>query len=347
MKRIVQKFLLFGVATGIAILILLVTTTFTPREEYTVNTLHPNTHNFRIGFGSCNRPDEPLHIWTPINQLAPNVWIWGGDIIYADSTDVRAHISQYKQLYDLPQYAQLRKSAKIIGTWDDHDYGSNDAGLEYPSKRESQQALLDFLNEPTDSPRRQQEGVYTSYKLPFHDLMIKVVLLDSRYFREKPGPTADILGKAQWDWLENVLTRDPSDITIIVSGIQVIPGEHEFEKWSNFPQSRERLLNLLHSVSSPIKIILSGDRHHAEISKISATIRENHTSEIYELTASGMTHSRDYRKFEPNPTRIGELYSQRNFGLIEVAPPISPEKRPSVTLSVFGVNGENVLSVHP
>jgi len=221
----------------------------------------------------------------------------------------------------------------------------NDSGLEYPSKRESQRALLDFLEEPANTPRRQQEGVYTWYRFTFRNQRIKVVLLDGRYFREKPGPTADILGKAQWEWLENVLTNYPSDITILVSGIQVIPSEHEFEKWSDFPQSRERLLGLLHSVSSPVKIILSGDRHHAEISKISATI-EGQTSEIYELTSSGMTHSRDYRKFESNKARIGELYSKRNFGLVEVAPPAAPGKPPSVTLSVFGIDGKTALSVH-
>jgi len=343
MKPTFQKLLLFGLATSA--IALLLTATFFDREEYTVNTLYPNHENFRIGYGSCNRPDEPLDIWTPINQLEPDIWIWGGDIIYADNTDIRAHKAQYTELYNLPQYAQLRKKAKIIGTWDDHDYGSNDAGLEYPTKRESQRALLDFLDEPADSPRRQQEGVYTSYRFHFHNLMIKVVLLDGRYFREKPGPTADNLGKAQWEWLENVLKKEPSDITILVSGIQVIPAEHEFEKWSDFPQSRERLLNLLHSVPSPIKIILSGDRHHAEISTVSTTV-EGKTSEIYELTSSGMTHSRDYRKSEPNKARIAELYSKRNFGLIEVAPPTSSDKRPSVSLTVFGVHGKAVLSVH-
>jgi alkaline phosphatase D len=157
--------------------------------------------------------------------------------------------------------------------------------------------------------------------------MIKVVLLDGRYFRERPGPAADILGKVQWEWLENVLTNNPADITVLVSGIQVIPSQHEFEKWSDFPQNRERLLNLLHSVSSPFKIILSGDRHHAEISKISAKF-QGKSSEIYELTSSGMTHSRDYRKFEANDARIGELYSKRNFGLVEITPPLLAENAP-------------------
>lgn len=344
MKRVIIKLLLFGLVIGAGIFL---ATKITPRQEHISSTLYPNLENFRIAFGSCNRPDEPLDIWTPINQLRPNLWIWGGDIIYADSTDTNVHTRQYQELYNLPQYSQLRTLARVIGTWDDHDYGSNDAGLEYPSKRESQRALLDFLDEPADSPRRLQEGVYTSYKFPFHDLLIKVVLLDGRYFREKPGPNADILGKAQWEWLENVLMKDPSDITILVSGIQVIPTEHEFEKWSDFPRSRERLLNLLHAVPSPIKIILSGDRHHAEVSKASANLADGRTSEIYELTASGMTHSRDYRKFEPNRARIGEIYSKRNFGLVEIAPNTSAAGRTEVTLSVFGVDGTRVISVHP
>lgn len=343
MKPVTRKFLLYGLVAIVVIALLI--TNLPHHEQPTTNTLHPNHNNFRIGFGSCNRPDEPLDIWTPINQLEPDLWIWGGDIIYADSTDVSAHRRQYSELYNLPQYARLRKKAKIIGTWDDHDYGMNDSGQEYPSKRESQGALLDFLDEPADSPRRMQEGVYTWYQFPFHELMIKVVLLDGRYFREAPGATSDILGKAQWEWLESALKNNPSDITILVSGIQVIPHQHEFEKWSDFPQSRERLLNLLHSVPSPFKIILSGDRHHAEIFRISANI-DGKTSEIYELTSSGMTHSRDYRKFETNDARIGELYSKRNFGLVEVSPPTTGEKRPAVALSVFGIDGRVVLSVH-
>jgi len=343
MKSTVRNLLLF--AFFVIIIILFDIFSWSSRKQYTLNTLSPNLSNFRIGFGSCNQPDEPLDIWTPINQLGINVWVWGGDIIYADSQNTTVHKKKYSKLHSLPEYSQLRSTTKIIGTWDDHDYGANDGGLEYPSKRESQSALLDFLEEPIDSPRRLQEGVYTSYKFSLQDVTIKVVLLDVRYFREQPGRTADILGKAQWEWLTNVLTKEPTDITIVVSGTQVIPSKHEFEKWSDYPQSREKLLTLLHSTPSTFKIILSGDRHHAEISKESKLLENNQTSEIYELTSSGMTHSREYRKFEPNPARLGDLYSKRNFGLVEITPPTLFEGRPSVSLSVFGIDGKNVLNV--
>lgn len=42
---------------------------------------------------------------------------------------------------------------QVIGTWDDHDYGLNDAGKEYSGKVFTQRLLLDFLDEPEDSKR--------------------------------------------------------------------------------------------------------------------------------------------------------------------------------------------------
>lgn len=53
----------------------------------------------------------------------------------------------------------------VVGIWDDHDYGINDGDIHYKYKQQSQQKLLDFLDEPADSPRRQQEGAYTEYTI--------------------------------------------------------------------------------------------------------------------------------------------------------------------------------------
>ena len=48
----------------------------------------------------------------------------------------------------------------MIATWDDHDYGVNDSGREYPAKEGSRQAMLDFFvtvwNTNRRSPAEQQ-----------------------------------------------------------------------------------------------------------------------------------------------------------------------------------------------
>ena len=43
---------------------------------------------------------------------------------------------------------------KIIGTWDDHDYGINDGHSDFIFKHETREMFLDFIDEPIDSPRR-------------------------------------------------------------------------------------------------------------------------------------------------------------------------------------------------
>lgn len=64
---------------------------------------------------------------------------------------------------------------QVIGTWDDHDYGLNDAGKEFSGKNMTQKLLLDFLDEAPDSPRwetlRQpiKSFIFFSFSPPFLD----------------------------------------------------------------------------------------------------------------------------------------------------------------------------------
>lgn len=167
-----------------------------------------------ITFGSCNKVDKPQTMWLDIAANNPNLWIWLGDIIYADTTNMRALANHYKRLKVTPGYKQLRKNTQIIGVYDDHDYGANDAGKGLPNKKGSQQCLLDFLDVPYREPVRRQEGAYQSYLFGKGEHQIKIIVMDTRYFRDTlipdpdpnhryiPNMEGDILGEAQWQWLE-------------------------------------------------------------------------------------------------------------------------------------------------
>src|SRR5436305_1258001 len=98
----------------------------------------------RIGFGSCVHQDRPQPIWTPIVAAKPELFLMLGDNIYADTEDMALMRKMYAQLAAQPGFKKLRGACPILATWDDHDYGGNDAGAEYPKKKESQQLFLDF-----------------------------------------------------------------------------------------------------------------------------------------------------------------------------------------------------------
>ena len=267
----------------------------------------------RIAFGSCNHQDLPQPLWTAVVADDPDLWIWLGDNIYADTADTSVMRAKYHAQLQRPEYQQLLRLCPVIGTWDDHDYGNNNGGKEFDAKRESQALLLDFLGEPTASQRRHQEGVYAAYSYGPPQRRIQVILLDTRYHREEPGPDADVLGEAQWTWLEKTLTDKAAALHIVASSIQVLPEEHPYEKWENFPKSRERLFRTIGRATSAV-LFLSGDRHLAEISRIT---HPDVDYPLYEFTSSGMTHSYTSLNEEPNRHRLGELHKQLNYGILD------------------------------
>ena len=298
-----------------------------------------------IGFGSCNKIDKPQTMWGDIAANNPNLWIWLGDIIYADTTDLRALAAHYKRLKTNPEYKKLRAKAQIIGVYDDHDYGANDAGKNLPNKRGSKKCLMDFLDVPMSAPVRKREGAYNSYLFGQGSQRIKIIIMDTRYFRdtliEDPDPDrryfpnmdGDLLGEEQWKWLEHELRSSPANLNILCSSIQILANDHGHEKWGNFPNARKRMLQLIAKTKPKNLLILSGDRHMAEISKMDL---QGLNYPLYDFTSSGITHIRS-GDTEVNKLRVGQMIVKKNFGLLKI---YWENDRPVVTMQVRGNGNE-------
>ena len=283
--------------------------------------------NFIVAFGSCNMPQEPNPFWDDILAENPNVWVWGGDIVYADTDDEERLRAIYAMQDTVADYAKLKAEVPIIGTWDDHDFGLNDGGANFSVKKESQQVFLDFMEVPADSERRTREGVYASHEYETPKGKVKIIVLDTRYFRSdlikdedpnrryKPDTSeeATVLGDAQWVWLEEELSNSTADFNLIMSSIQVLSGEHGFETWGNFPKETEKLENIIAQSNAKGVIILSGDRHISEFSKTDVA---GLPYPLIDFTSSGLTHSYASFSGEPNKHRVGEVVSDKSYGVI-------------------------------
>lgn len=320
----------------------------------------------RIAFGSCADQNDPQHIWDAIVKFDPQVFIWLGDNIYGDNKrpfnvfgkertigpwkNARMFVPSPKQEMELRYkkaktkhgYSRLREKTKVIGTWDDHDYGLNDAGKEFDGKITNQGLLLDFLDEPQDSPRRKQDGVYASYTFGPVGRQIKVILLDTRYHRDPLLSDGTILGNSQWTWLEKELNGPASAITIIGSSIQVISNLSattgpfiSSEAWGRFPMERNRLFKLIADSKRDGVFFMSGDVHFGEITRYDCATGYP----LYDITSSGLTRSVEeevppplhflvrlvaqwtpttMRVMDPNCRFSSCAYGQPNFGAIEI-----------------------------
>lgn len=274
----------------------------------------------KLSFGSCNREDLPQPMWDRIVLSSPELWIWLGDVIYADTyflvkfIRMPSPLSVMKQKFEKqkknPLYGKLLDTSPVIGVWDDHDYGENDGDETYKDKVSSQQLFLDFVDEPVESPRRTRKGSYTSYVYGPIGKQIKVILLDIRYHQAQRRD--DMLGEEQWTWLEKEIHSNVSQLTIIGSGIQVASwGKIVGEGWKMFPASRQRLFHLMASGNPNLAdseqsafMLMSGDVHFAESSlthvlrsvsvspapEASKSVRLN-IMPVFDLTSSGLTHS--------------------------------------------------------
>lgn len=284
--------------------------------------------DFVIAFGSCNKQNSPQPFWNEILKNNPDVFIWGGDNIYSDTEDMDVMKNNYTIQNSNPDYQKLKKNVPVTGTWDDHDYGLNDGGVEWNKKKESQQLFLDFLEVPKNDPKRTREGIYNSKIFEIEKGSIKIIVLDTRYFRSSlkksniegrryephQNEEGTILGKKQWEWLEKELESNYSDFVIIVSSIQFLSSEHGFETWGNFPGEVERLKSILVDKGVRNAIILSGDRH---VSEFSVAKVKGLSYPLLDFTSSGLTHSYSNYKGESNKYRIGNVIAVPSFGVLK------------------------------
>ena len=284
--------------------------------------------DFTMVFASCNHQDMEQPLWKPIIETQPDVFIWGGDNIYADTDDMVKMEAEYQKIKTRPEYIDLISKTEIIGTWDDHDYGNNDAGTEWEVKAEAQQLMLDFLDVPENDIRRSREGVYHSQSFATPNGSVKVILLDTRYFRDSlqesslegvryqpwgKGKGGSVLGDVQWNWFQKELEDKDPTFTVIVSSIQFLADEHGWEQWGNFPEEVEKMYQTIKNAQSSNIIILSGDRHLAEFSVAEV---EGLDYPLVDFTTSGMTNTYPDSPEDPNRYRKGKQIRKLNFGLL-------------------------------
>jgi alkaline phosphatase D len=283
--------------------------------------------DLRIAFGSCLQQRQPAPIFSQILKWHPNVFIFLGDNIYAATENMGILEREYKALTERPEFIALRKMARVEAIWDDNDYGLKDGGADYPLKGASKKRFLDAFEVPQNDPRRVLQGIYTSFFLPGQ---VQVILLDTRFFRSPltkakeppaPGhgqyvpnsdPELTVLGSSQWDWLKGEFDRK-ARLRVIASSIQFLSDKHGFECWGNFPAQRNKLLTLIEETPQTPVVIISGDRHHGEISRMELPTSQ----ELYEVTSSSLNMTREPGE-EPSSYRIGERLLDSNFGEIEM-----------------------------
>ncbi|MFN7021000.1 MAG: hypothetical protein ACK4WH_06695, partial [Phycisphaerales bacterium] len=99
----------------------------------------------RIGIIGCHQQPHPAPALTRYVAMKPQVVLWVGDNVYADTKDDPSHIERcYSVLEEKPGFRELRDNSVFLAVWDDHDYGMNNDGKNYPLKHQSKEIFRKF-----------------------------------------------------------------------------------------------------------------------------------------------------------------------------------------------------------
>ena len=294
------------------------------KDERTFKSLDTKKNDLKILVASCMSDafnEIGNDMWPKAFSHGPDVSFLIGDNLYADTY---SGIYLGKDYPATPQHLfnrymdhamsmklyRMKRLTPTYVTWDDHDYGKNDGGKEYPYKKESKEILNIFFPREKSNNLSFGPGVSTSVELAGMNFLF----LDGRSFRsEKKDPSGTHFGKKQRSWLKRNVQKEK--VNWLISGDQFFGGYHPWESFEgNHPKTFNSFLNDLKKLKGKV-IFMSGDRHLIEVMKIP---KEKLGYETFEYTISGI-HTKMYPgslERDDNPFRVGGFDGIANYSII-------------------------------
>ena len=213
-----------------------------------------------LAFGSCAH-SKPLALWTQVEERGSQGLVLLGDTPYIDSTDLGTARRKHREFLSIPQLAAVAKHMPVWGTWDDHDFGRNDSDGRLPGKERTRQAFVEYR--ANESFGEHGKGIYTKFRRG----PVEVFLLDTRWFaRTEPSPVdpkkLTLLGKRQWDWLLDSLSKSRAIFKVIACGMIWDDKKNgESDDWGSYTHERAALFDFLGAKGISGVVLIGGDIH--------------------------------------------------------------------------------------
>jgi alkaline phosphatase D len=297
---------------------------------------------FRVAFGSCCRLqfDPEQKIWNAVRALEPDMFLWLGDNIYADSDQTAALVDLYGRGRSVERLEPLLRSTPQLATWDDHDFGYNDSDGRSASKGESLRVFKSFWANPSygeaDNP-----GVYCKQHYGGVDFFI----LDGRYHRDPTDQIDDanktMLGAAQKAWLKRELkaSKTPFKVLAIGGGWSAAENEDGGDSWGVYLTERNEIFDYIRDNNIGGVVCISGDSHMGELNCVPRSQQGGY--DIYDFCSSPLAQMPANKNIRQVPeVRVRDTWTRSvNVGLMRFD---LTGATPTLTYTLHDVLGEAV-----
>lgn len=267
---------------------------------------------------------QQVAYWRNFASLKPDALFLIGDHVYVDGGQSIAGESWEQRIWR--RYAEARlhhelyylpKLIPILSTWDDHDYGLNNADGFQPWKEKAKKIFCEFFaQDPDDFFTNFEAGPGVATRMDW--MGTRYILTDDRYWRNMPSRS----GKTHWgdeqeDWIDAQIDGAPGTV-FLMNGSQYFGAYFPGESYEgNHQESFRAFLSRLKGRKNKV-IFVSGDRHFTEVMRIS---KKEVGYETIEITSSGFIQIYPLKPvwhLFRNKRRIVGAGEARNFAMLDV-----------------------------
>jgi hypothetical protein len=211
--------------------------------------------SFRFGVGSCAITHSNALVFDKLVDAELDLFIHMGDMHYQDisQADQSKFDVAYEDVFKQPKYRRMLTSQAIAYTYDDHDFGPNDAdgdSITVNVARASYRKNVPHYN-LVDKP------IYQSWPVGRVLFILTDIISESSRFGTRMSEV-----QTQWFFSELKRGRDNFKLVVWVSSKPWIgPEEVGSDAWLGHATERERISNFIADNGITSLIVVAGDAH--------------------------------------------------------------------------------------
>lgn len=280
------------------------------------------------------------------NQEYYDVLLHLGDMAYNDGAET---LSEYRASWRMwmssPDYRNVFSNSGMYATWDDHEIDDNsnfDRETMDPAELLRRQNAMDAYFELL--PIEAEGPNYRLWRSFRWGLTAEIIVLDCRYERRPSQGT--YISDEQFAFLEDRLANSPCHFKIVMNSVPAtqMPVQWDIigadDRWTGFPDARERLRNFINDQDIDNVWFVSGDFHVTFLSRLEPQGEDN-WSRVREIAVATGNEN-------PVPNSLlGLTTPQFDYGINEVRACLlefDPETN-TVTLRFIRPNGDDAYFV--
>lgn len=240
-------------------------------DERTFSALDTSREKCRFAVASCMSDfftEKAISMWEAVDREACDFVFMLGDTCYADFGnpygDEKTFSRRYGETRQRLGWFKLAHLTPTFATWDDHDFGKNNADSSLPQQKFSHELFPRFFGFNANKVWRRAHGVGSVLEVAGQ----RFFLFDDRSFRDASGsPGGRHWGEAQTEWFFSELNRSAAPAWLM-NGSQFFGGYLGKESYEgDHPEDLARTIARLKEAPAPVAFV-SGDVHFSELMKI-------------------------------------------------------------------------------